>query len=230
MGALAYRLGVGGIALVCLVSPGCVQMPFYVPEVTVVPAVTPGGAAAEVHAFRIDVTDRMELKEGPPPNCVVRGENVEDIALTPLPFPAGGSTPRLVAMTWTHGWCYLGFWNYINTCTTHSVAVRLYRSGYETIELKPGQLPQDLRWVEAEDEAAREKAIDDLLGASPLELKAVSAVQQRRLEPGTKSAAQREVLLFAARAYERLAADEAGETEARDRLLEKARRLKLLAK
>jgi hypothetical protein len=232
MAALAHRLCVGGIALVCFASQGCVQMPFYVPEVNVVPAVNAGGDGGDVHAFRVDLTDRVALKEGPPPNCVVRGENAETVELTKIAVSAGGTMPKQVALSWAHGWCYVGFWNYVNAYTSHSVAVRLYRPGYETIELKPGESPRDLRWTEATDLAAREKAVDDLLGVSPLEQgKTLSAEQQRRLQPGTKSAAHRESLLFAAREYERLARGAAdAEPELRGRLVDKAERLKALAK
>ena len=222
-----------GIYLLCVASLGCLQVPVCVPEMSMVPAVTPCCTKAEVHAFRVDVTDRQQIKEGLTPSSI-RPENFEDFALSRVALSSSGTTPQQVGMTWASGWCTVGFWNYFNSLTTHSVAIRLYRPGFETIELKPGDAAHALQWVEATDLAAQEKAVDDLLGVSPLAMGAApSEFQQRRVEPGTKSPAHREALQFAAREYERLARSAAPEDvqaeEIAPRLFAKARSLKRLA-
>ena len=224
----------GGVCLLCLASTGCLQVPFIVPEMSVVSATRPGCEPSEVHAFRVDVTQRSELKEGGPPDCKVTGENVETLQLAAIPLADDGTTTAQVAVNCATGWSYFGFWNYLKNCTSHSVAVRLYRAGYETIELKPGQDPRQMQWREAVGLAAQEKAVDALLGVSPLEMnKALGETLQRRLEPGTRSTAHRDALLFAAREYERLArtisADELRGDETRAALIDKSRRVKLLA-
>jgi hypothetical protein len=225
------RLGVGGaIACICLVSLGCLQVPVCMPEVSLVPSVGLGADADEVHAFRVDVTDHEQIKEGRAATPI-RAENFEYYALSRI-TPSSGTTPQL-SMTCASGWCTVGCWNYFNSLTLHSVAVRLYRPGYDTIELRPGQ-PRELRWVEATDLAAREKAVDDLLGVSPLELEQpASEQQQRRLDRGAKSLAHRDALLFAAREYERLAhrvsRDDGDVEHVVPRLFDKARRVKRLA-
>jgi hypothetical protein len=230
-----FRRGLGsGVCLVCLVSLGCLQVPVCMPEMSIVPAVGPGAKADEVFAFRVDVTDREEVKEGRSAATPIRAENLQLLALSRLPWSMSGTTPPQVSMTCATGWCTVGFWNYFNSLTMHSIAVRLYRPGFETIELRPGQAPYDLRWAEAPDIAAQEKALDDLLGVSPLELdRPVSELQQRRLENGTKSPAHRKALDFAAREYERLAnaasRDGADAQDVVPRLFAKAQRLKKLA-
>ncbi len=117
--------------------------------------------------------------------------------------------------------------------------MRLYRRGFETAELKPGQRVSDT-WTTATDLAAKEKAVDDLLGVSPLQstspLKPITGTGFRSppaLELGTKSSGHREALLFAAGEYEWVAHQaaelDAEEQAIRSRVLAKARRLHDLA-
>ena len=118
--------------------------------------------------------------------------------------------------------------------------MRLYRRGFETTELRAGQNVAELDWTEATDLAAQEKAVDDLLGVSPL--KSTSPLKPVRgtgvhsppaLELGTKSSGHMKALLFAASEYEWLALQVSGpyseEEEMHNRLLAKARRLHDLA-
>jgi hypothetical protein len=234
MESLRRRSIIGGICIVGLTAVGCVQVPLWAPEINVVSSVKPGCDGTEVHAFRVDVTDKILIKEGATPAQPTRGENTEGYELTRIPLTAKAAVPRQVGVSCAYGWQYVGFFNYPIACTSHSVAVRLYRPGYETVELKPGQAPDEVVWNEAADLAAQEQAIDDLLGVSLLATKeSRSANQQRRLEPGTKSAAHRQALLFGVREYERLAQavpdDDGDGREIQARLLAKARRLRTLA-
>src|ERR1043166_6438169 len=135
------RLVLGGVCLVCLASTGCLQVPFVVPEFAMVSATRPGCDAKEVHAFRVDVTQKIELKEGNPPEFKMSAENVDTVQLTRVPLADDGTTPARVGVNYGSGWTYVGFWNFVNPQTSHTVVVRLYRPGFETIELKPGQDP-----------------------------------------------------------------------------------------
>ena len=225
--------GVIAAGAICLASLGCIQMPVCVPEMNVVPAVAPGCTAEEVYAFRVDVTDRQAVKEGSSAAQPIRAENFQDFELTPLPLSRAGTTGAQVELSCASGQARIGFWNYFTTLTTHSLAVRLYRPGYATIELKPGPAAPQLRWHEAPDLVAQEQALDDLLGVSLLDTaQPIAALQQRRLEPGSKSPGHREALRFAAREYERLAgaaaASETDGSELQARLLAKAQRLRAL--
>src|SRR5260221_13037047 len=87
------RLIACSMGLICLPSAGCLHVPFYVPEFSSVPAVNAGGEGKiDLHAFRVDVTQTMELKEGPGPNYTVRGENFENFELTQIETSPGGTT------------------------------------------------------------------------------------------------------------------------------------------
>jgi hypothetical protein len=235
MNALLRKLLFGVLCIPCLGSAGCIQVPFYVPEFTSVPSVNPGCSPKDdLHAFRVDVTQRVDVKEGPGPEHARHGENFENFELTKVQPASGGATPQQVGVNASFGWCYVGFWNYCTSFTSHSIALRLYRAGFETIELKPGQPTSELQWQPATTLAAQEKAVDDLLGVSPLErVDPKASTQQRRLESGTKSAAHRDALLFAAGEYERISrtvSPDLQEPEARARLIDKANRLRAMAK
>jgi hypothetical protein len=234
MNASLRRVLFGVLWIPCLGFTGCIQVPFYVPEFTSVPSVNPGCGPEDLHAFRVDVTQRIDVKEGPGPEHTRHGENFENFELTQIQPSRGGATPQQVGVNASFGWCYVGFWNYCTSFTSHSIALRLYRAGFETIELKPGQPTSELQWQPATTLAAQEKAVDDLLGVSPLErVDPKVSTLQRRLEPGMKSAAHHDALLFAAREYERIAravSPELQEPVARARLIDKANRLKLMAK
>jgi hypothetical protein len=226
------------VSLVCLSLPACMQIPMCIPELSYVAPVDLGAASAEVHGFRVDVTEKTVVNIDE--NFKSAGGGVAYYEFTPMKLSARGTTPLQWDVSWAYGWRGIGFWDYWPTLTTHSVAVRLYRRGFETAELRPGQdLPDD--WNTAADLAAQEKAVDDLLGVSPLEstspLKAIKGTgvhSPPALEFGTKSAGHKKALLFAAGEYEWLAQQltepNAEEQVRRTRLLDKARRLEDLAK
>ena len=226
------------VSLVCLALPACMQVPLCIPEVSYVVPVDLGTAGAEVHAFRVDVTEKTVVNIDQ--NFKSAGGGVSYYELTPMPLSARGTTSLQWDVSWAYGWRSIGLWNYWPTFTTHSVAVRLYRRGFETAELRPGQDGPD-DWTKATDLVAQEKAVDDLLGVSPLDstspLKPVRGTGSHSppaLELGTKSAGHRQALLIAAGEYEWLAHQltepDAEEQASRTRLLDKARRLQDLAK
>jgi hypothetical protein len=213
------------------------QVPVCMPEVNYVGPIALGAVGAEVHAFRVDVTEKTVVNVDQ--DFKAAGGGVSYFELTPMQPSARGTTSLQWDVSWAHGWRSIGLWDYWPTLTTHSLAVRLYRRGFETVEMRPGQDgPSD--WTQASNLDSREKAVDDLLGVSPLKstspLKAVTgtgAHSPPALELGTKSAGQRTALLFAAGEYEWLAQQLSGPNEEeqamRSRLLAKAKRLKALA-
>lgn len=75
--------------------------------------------------------------------------------------------------------------------SSHTVAVRIYRPGYELVEIASWQAPPDLRC----------KRVDDVFGQAH----ALDRLYSWPLEPGSASEAHREALLFGATEYERLA-------------------------
>ncbi len=131
----------------------------------------------------------------------------------------------------------------------HSVIVRVYRPGFLTVEIKPGEDQHRTSWIRA-DRFEQEMAIDVLLGVERVygkarwwelipvmphsELAGSSWPDASRtlgdygLEPGSVSPAHRGVLLFAASEYARLAVV-TEEKEARLRLERKASQMKRYA-
>jgi hypothetical protein len=217
------------LSLACLITGGCMQIPYFMPEINYAPAVAAGGKSGEVHAFRVDITQKTEIKEGV---NAMRGEVVEYEELSRIRTSSGGATSAQISLNFSSGWRYVGVVNYTATSTGHGIALKLYRPGYETIVLKPGEDAHELRWREASDLNAQVKAVDDLFrAATPASKKPIT--MRRVLEPGTKSAAHREALLYGASEYERLArglsAFSANDRESQRDLLEEANRLRSLA-
>jgi hypothetical protein len=101
-----------------------------------------------------------------------------------------GDLPGQLQVSCTRG--FLAFFVALNYCTWHqdTLSVRLYRSGYETVELKAWMFGKDVQWKPVASVADRCKAIDDLMAGN--------------LEPGGVSKEHKTALLFAAGEYKRL--------------------------
>jgi hypothetical protein len=213
--------------LLCLVAAGCMQFPYFLPEINYAPGVDAKCKRDQVHVFRVDVTQKTEIKEGV---AAVSGKVVEYHELTRIRPSADGTTPAQLGVTFASGWRYVGVVNFTSSSTEHGVTLRFYRPGYETIAFRPGDGMRELEWQEAPELEAQIKAVDDLMRGVTLK-KAQAITVRQVLEPGTKSAAQREALLFGAGEYERLARDltDAEERDIRADLLKEARRLRALA-
>ncbi len=221
------RYVVSCFCVLCLVAAGCMQFPYFLPEINFAPGVDAHCNPDEVHVFRVDVTQKTEIKEG---LDAVSGKIVEYQELARIHTHADGTTPVQLGVTFASGWRYVGVVNFTSSSTEHGVTLRFYRPGYETIAFKPGEGMRELQWQKAPDLDAQIKALDDLFrGPAPNKSKLITV--QKVLEPGTKSAAQREALLFGAGEYQRLARDltDADEREIRSDLLKEARRLRALA-
>jgi hypothetical protein len=214
--------------LLCLMAAGCMQVPYFLPEINYAPGVDAKCKRDQVHVFRVDVTQKTEIKEG---LQSVSGKVVEYQELTRIRTNADGTTSPQLGVTFASGWRYVGVVNFTSSSTEHGVTLRFYRPGYQTIAFKPGEGMRELEWREAPDLEAQIKAVDDLVRGSTLNNSKKTITATQVLEPGTKSAAQREALLFGASEYERLARDltDAEEREIRGDLLKEARRLRGLA-
>jgi hypothetical protein len=233
---MSYRrpLLLSGFGLVCFAFLGCMTLPFCIPEVNTIPPVDLGTTKNDVHIFRVDVTEQMTVD--PAPGDVLSGPHaVETYELTQVPADAPGVTPRQVGLTFRQGWRKVGLGNFNTDCLSHTIALRLYRPGFDTIEVQCSRVPREVHWTEAVDLSAQEKALDDVLGVSLFDAKVPLSKAfwvTRKLEPGTTSDAQRDALLFCAGECERLARRATRDSEdpdMRGRLLAKAARLKALA-
>jgi hypothetical protein len=221
----------------CLLAVGCVPfvpVGYAYPTVSVVPPVRVGPAADDVYAFRVDIADEN--------NCIDFADK-DRYVLRALCLSPGHSSYPQMQVSVDYGW----IWNCIALIytghTSHTVRVRLYRPGWQTVEVKSWQRQGKADWREAPDAEGREKAVDDLVstwetdfsgrrfGQGDSEGRSQGPALFACLTSGHVSRSHREALLFAAAEYERLLAEASPESagKMRERLAAKAKALRELA-
>lgn len=228
------RRAVSILAGMCVLATGCIPIGYAYPTVAFVPGVRVGAPVDEVHAFRLDVADDD--------NGIEFADREHDRYILHSLSPGAGDRlwPQMKTAV-DYGW----IWHFIAMSygghTHHTLLVRLYRPGFQTIEVRSWQKGGEAKWVEAADLETQEKAIDDLLSTWGTDFQ--GWIRRRTshdskdaprdstvfhsLAAGSTSKSHRQALLFAASEYERLksAADQA----MRSRLEEKAQALRQLA-
>jgi hypothetical protein len=204
------------LAALCLAPAGCV-VPYAYPKVSYIPPVDSDLHAPGSYAFRVDATAKH----------VDIGETAE-FTLTPIGMAVGGPIPPQLDITLESGTLVWGPVTY-TAGRAHTTRVRLYRPGYQLIELAGLEVGRPVRWESAADWSAQERAVDDLITCP-----AVSdggAVQSRKRKPATGTdtppALPRNsagILNYASLEYERVAA--LATPDDADRLREKARKVR----
>ncbi len=218
---------------VCVLGPlvaGCipfVPVPYAYPSVEWTPPVDTKAPNAEVVALRVDALER-------------RGSHIfspitEEPQFTLIPLSQNGIVPVQATAGVSRGF----IWNciaLIHTGNVHrTVLVRLYRAGYQTVEIRPSLLCDELDWKPAATPLEREEAIDHLHyysyrddpdGWDP---DSPTRMGFLNIPPGSTATEHRQALLFIAGEYEKLASEAGVEPEGRTRLLKKAGNLKDLA-
>lgn len=202
------------------------------PTVAYVRPASVGAARDEVRAFRVDVVNDT--------TCFDVTEK-DRYRLTPLPLHRDGSFEPQVKVAIDYGWLVNCMALNYTSLTHHTVLVRLYRPGYQTLELESWRKDERLHWTPAPSLQNREQAIDDLVSTwntAPERMQNKYAFEGfvpprdpvifRYLAPGATSHEHRLALRFAADEYEQLLSDvnDAGQ---RARLEEKAKALRQLA-
>jgi hypothetical protein len=212
---------------VCPVCAGCFGGYAY-PTAAYVPRASLEKPAADaVHVFRVDILDASGS---------IEFAGADEYRFRELPVSEAGSVPAQtkvgVGGRW---WTLFGALNY--TQRLHpTIRVRIYRPGYETVDLKPWTRAK-IVWRPAATPVAREAAVDDLISTRDTNEYykiAPEAWKNERADYGLApptTDAQRAALLFIAGEYDRLVSDAAtrGDTRAVERLQEKARQLRTLA-
>lgn len=191
----------------CFLS-GCVLPYCAYPTLDYTPQVTLDVAPSEVHAFRVDITKPTADLD------VFVGPVYE--SLSAIPVAHTNEVPAQVKPSVSYGFVVIGV--AVNFLTHHSqsVAVRLYRPGYELVEIHSWQRVSRVAWKPASDLKTKEEAVDHLM---PLDA----------LHQGSKSSANQAALLFGASEYERLAGSSPCEAD-QVRLAAKANALRQRAK
>src|ERR1051325_928006 len=205
MGKRLRRLFFGIVGVSCLSSLGCLYVPYCLPEVQRVAAVRVPWPSDDVHVFRVDGTDQSwhrtvaMIGDGPGGGS---DEAHELARLQP-------SERKVIAQQWAlgveRGWVCVGLVNAVAQSTRHTVALRLYRRGYETISIKPGDEEKDFEWKPVPDLAGQEKAVDDLIDTRARVCSLLGFNANTTAAPGVSSAAHREALRFCADEYDRIA-------------------------
>ncbi len=220
------------VGLLGLLLAGCMPLGYVFPTVSYIRPATVGAARGDVRAFRVDVVDDD--------NCLEITEH-DRYVLTPLPLHRDGSFDPQVKVAVDYGWLFNCVAVILDSSTHHTIMVRLYRRGYQTLELESWRKEGPMQWTPAPSPAEREQAIDDLVSTwktSPARLQNKYAFEGfvppresvvfRYLAPGSSGNAHRSALQFAANEYEQLHG-EVGDAELRGRLQEKAQALRQLA-
>jgi hypothetical protein len=227
-----------GLLLLLAGLTGCIPFVpchYVYPSISCVPSVAVDAPPDEIHAFRVDIVKDDSCIEFMGPSSY---------RLTPMRVWPGGRTCPQVKAAVDHGW----IWNCIALSYgkhfDHTLRVRLYRPGFELIEVSSWELPEELRWVQVSDATGQEKAIDALLapvGQTLQPANSVSAFASPRngwkeprefwhLKPGWFSTKHRQSLEFGIAEYQRVATAYAamGQLAAAENCSQKADRLRSL--
>lgn len=227
---LARWAALGVALLLCPLLSGCFAAGAAWPSVAVTPPLQVSAAADQVRAFRVDVVDAGATIEFHEPSVYTFRE---------VPVAAGGWVVPQGKLACDYGWVFgslpMSYWK----VKQHTVRVRLYRPGCQTVEVSAWALPKDVKWTGVADLAGQEKAVDDLVSVGDTDgighltdAKPDGWFVARRLADGSESPEHRKALLFAASEYERLAKtapDNEKSRSVRDRMEKKAAWLRTLA-
>ncbi|MBY0524422.1 MAG: hypothetical protein K2R98_13535 [Gemmataceae bacterium] len=235
------------IAPICLcalfATSGCVPLYYAYPTVSYIPEVPLDKTLrryltdeSPILVFRIDIKDDQNTAEFTEDDrYVLRDVQPATHYFSNIFGLAYSYVPSQMKLTLDSGM----YWHCVALCyrkhSHHTMRLRLYRSGYQLIQIKPGD--RDVAfpdWVEAADPTAQEKAVDDLLSTAETDFsvardKKLVTNTMRNLAPGSASAEHREALRFAAGEYERLAGENMGQVALEMRCRAKAAWLRELA-
>lgn len=200
---------------------GCI--PYVAPSLDYTPRVKLEAPRDEVRAFRVDITTNKYdvLLSGTLTKA--NGERLSEV-----PISARDEVPGQVKGSITTGIVVLGVALNYHVQDSESVALRLYRPGYELVEVKSWQRTNRVEWRPAADLLAGEKAVDRLFGGRQGGDDAEAGRFLRSPDVGSASPAHRDALLFGASEYERLSRLVAS-TQQREGLAAKAKAMRNLA-
>jgi hypothetical protein len=201
-------------------SAGC--LPYAYPKLSYIPGAELGPEVSDVHAFRVDaVADRTANPALMP--CDHHEYTLAEIAPRP-----DGSIPPQARVTVDRGFLLPTTGFAVNPGSVHETRVRLYRPGYQLVELGSWDSTSRIEWRSALDWKAQEQAITDLLACPQLTPTFSGSALRNRLPPRPHSLEGIRALVFAAGECERVAAL-APTLEDAARLTKKAQELRALA-
>src|SRR5262249_15197797 len=188
-------LGLTGCLLCLACLGGCLYCAY--PRIDYTPEVNLDAPASGVHVFRVDSTT-----EGVFPfsgfihvpedqlhrwNKTSSSSMLSEVCATPTE-----TVPAQIKSSLSYGFVIPILVVNALLHTSHSMSLRLYRPGYELIEIKSWERPGQIVWKRAPDLESQEKVLDALMDG--------------QLTVGAGSPAHLNALLFVAAEFERLAA------------------------
>lgn len=207
-------------AALTLFLPGCIPLFYAYPSLSFIPPADLGPNHDHIYAFRVDIADDESGPEFAKPS---------HYTFLPLHIKPEGDVPLQLKAAVDSGFFLKGPLRYTKQ-TRHTVRLRLYRAGYETVEIKSWQFGHPIEWKAIADPEAREKAIDALIAPTgPSVYASLAHAPFSHLEPGSVSREHRQALLFAANEYDCLSRAITLEPSRREPLEAKARKLRELA-
>jgi hypothetical protein len=217
------------------------------PTAGFVPGISLDPAPQEVRAFRVDVKDDSSTAA---PGTTTPEEN-DRYVLSEITLRFGDWLCPQGKLAVDYGWLSSNGQPSREQSTHHVLLVRLYRSGYKTVEIPAWELAANPNWHPVSTLAEQEKAVDDLVSTFARDDQARRRVQATsdgtytkwhgapprdssvfaRLAPGSASKDHRAALLFAASEYDLLSRARADDPDraVAERATEKAAALRKLA-
>ncbi len=198
-GRLGLLLVHGFLALTFVVSMGC-SLPYVYPRISSIDSVDLVRLSSETHAFRIDADGWINKSD----------VEMKEYRLSLIPLDGEGRVPAQTNLNLEYGLFGIGSES-SSVATTHWTKIRLYRRGYQMIELSEDRKEARVEWKPAVGVLAQEKAVDDLLWP-PADVRVPDSRKREKdklwpgslVGPGSLSSRHREALLFIAGEYERL--------------------------
>jgi hypothetical protein len=196
-----WRFMAACLPLGTLCSTGC-MLPYAYPNLAYVPGCDFGTQATDCHVFRVDVSVHEDDVGEEGQYSIVEVERRSD-----------GTIPPQLRLSIDRGYYVLGGATNFNVGWLHATRVRLYRPGYQLIELAPWESTDRLAWKPAKDWAEQEKAIDELVrrpavsaSESALRRKDREELHPRGTPTGWDVIASKDATVLAAAEYDRVAA------------------------
>ena len=210
--------------LMCLPFLGGCIFPYVAPSIASTPRIELDAPREEVRAFRVDVTLSQDSPDLSGP--FLSQTNTE--RLSEVPISQRDEVPSQLKASIQHGGVIIGVLS-LRTRESESVVVRLYRSGFDLVEVGSWDGRKRVEWKPATSIAAQEKAVDHLFGGGQVGPRRPALRFGCWQAGGSVSAAHREALLFGASEYERLAKFPSSTADERKALQDKAKAKRDLA-
>ncbi len=170
---------------------GCI-FPYVGPSIAYTPSVKLDVPREEVRAFRVDIASSRFIPFRHDEITAMLSKSIAE-RLSEVPISYEDEVPGQMKASVQYGVVVVGLFNGVRR-DHDSVALRLYRPGYDLVEIGSWEGANRVEWKPAVDVSAQEKVIDRLF----------SDCFRYSQAKGSGSPAHREALLFGASEYERL--------------------------